>query len=179
MRAASAAPYGTTRSGEESPLPGPHLEGERHGQTAALVVSAVFVPGIRWLHVVQALMYVAAMVLCIRRSCWGHFIGIATAGVWNLLIAFASPIFADLIDHPAQPDLILQGLAWLANLAVVVGCVWGYVRLTTKSRWDIGRLLLTFVATTALLVGATALLAPDHLVAFTGALHPHWPWMRS
>jgi hypothetical protein len=145
----------------------------------ALVVSGVFVPQLRWLHVVQALMYVTAMLLSIRRSHWGHFIGASTAGLWNSLGMFASPLFAELIDHPAQPDLILQGLAWLANLAVVVGCVWGYVRLRTKSWWDLGRFMLTFVGTTAFLVGATALLAPDYLVAFTRALHPHWPWTHS
>jgi hypothetical protein len=145
----------------------------------ALAVSAVFVPEIRWLHVVQALMYVAAVLLSIRRSRWGHFLGASTAGLWNYLATFASPLFAEIIDHPARPDVILQGLAWLANLAVIVGCVWGYVRLTTKSRWDIGGFILTLVGTTAFLVGATAILAPDHLPAFTRARHPHWPWTRS
>jgi hypothetical protein len=144
----------------------------------ALAVSAVFVPEIRWLHVVQALMYVAAMLLSIQRSRWGYFIGASTAGLWNLLAAFASPLFAELIDYPTRPDLILQGLAWFANLAVIVGCGWGYARLTTKSRWDVGRFILTFVGTTAFLVGATAILAPGYLVAFTRALHPHWRWTR-
>src|SRR5258708_9206588 len=76
----------------------------------ALAVSAVFVPEIRWLHVVQALLYVAAMLLSIRRSRWGHFIGASTAGLWNALATFASPLFAELIDDPARPDLILSGL---------------------------------------------------------------------
>jgi len=145
----------------------------------ALAVSAVFVPEIRWLHVVQALLYVAAILLSFRRNRWGYFIGASTAGLWNLLAFFASPLFAEIIDHPAQADLILQGLAWLANFAVVVGSVWGYVRLKTKSNWDIGRFILTFAGTTALLVGATAILAPDYLVAFSRALHPHWPWTRA
>jgi hypothetical protein len=145
----------------------------------ALAVSAVFVPELRWLHVVQALMYVAAMLLSIRRSRWGYFIGACTAALWDALATFASPLFAELVDHTAQPDVILQGLAWLANVAVVVGCGWGYVRLTTKSSWDIAKLILTLVATTAFLVVATAILAPDYLAAFSRALHPHWPWTRS
>jgi hypothetical protein len=144
-----------------------------------LAISAVFVPEIRWLHVVQALMYVAAMFLCIRRSRWGYFTGITTAAVWIFLVAFASPLFLELMDHPARPDLLLQGLASLANLAIVIGCVLGYVRLTTKSRWDVGKLILTFVGTVAFLVGATAILASDYLVVFSRALHPHWPWIRS
>jgi hypothetical protein len=56
----------------------------------ALAVSAVFVPEIRWLHVVQALMYVVAMLLTIRRNRWGHYIGASTAGLWNYLATFAS-----------------------------------------------------------------------------------------
>src|SRR5258708_21788651 len=76
-----------------------------------LAVSAVFVPEIRWLHVAQALMYVAAMLLSIRRIRWGYFIGASTAALWNWLAMFASPLFAQLLDHVARPDLILQGPA--------------------------------------------------------------------
>ncbi len=144
-----------------------------------LAVSAVFVPAIRWLHVAQASMYVAAVLLSSRRSPWGHFVGASAAGLWNVLAMFASPLFVELIDHPTRPDLLLQGFAWLANLAVVVGSAWAYSRLTTKSRRDIGRLAIAFVGATAFLIGATAILAPDYLAALTRALHPHWPWTRS
>ena len=84
----------------------------------ALAVSAAFLPEIRWLHLVQSLLYVAAITLTIRRSRWGYFIGAATAGLWDMLALFASPLFAEILDHPGRPDLILQGLASVANLAV-------------------------------------------------------------
>jgi hypothetical protein len=64
-------------------------------------------------------------------------------GLWNVLAMFASPLFAELIDHPARPDLILPSFAWLGNLAVIVGCVWSYLKLTTRRRRDIARLMLT------------------------------------
>ena len=144
-----------------------------------LAVSAAFLPEIRWLHLLQSSLYVAVIMLTIRRSRWGYFIGASTAGLWDLLALFASPLFAEILDHPGRPDLILQGLASVANLAVVVGSVWGYRKLADKSRQDIGKLILTFVMTTGFLVAATAILAPDYLVAFTRALHPHWPWTRS
>ena len=145
----------------------------------ALIVSAVFVPALRWLHVVQASMYVAAILLSVRPSRWGYFIGASAAALWNVLTMFGSPLFADLIDHPARPDLVLQCLGWLGNLAIVIGSVVGYRRLTGKSARDIGRLVLSFVGATALLAAATAILAPDYLVHFAGVLHPHWPWNRS
>jgi len=145
----------------------------------ALTVSAIFVPEIRWLHLVQSSLYVAAITFSLRRSRWGYFIGASTAGFWDLLVLFASPLCAEILDQPTRPDLVLQGLASVANLAVVIGSVWGYRRLADKCREDIGRLILTFTVTTGLLIAATAILAPDYLVAFTRALHPHWPWTRS
>ena len=145
----------------------------------SLAVSAVFVPEIRWLHVAQASIYLSAIFLSLQPNRWGYFIGASAAGLWNAIAMFASPIFAELIDHPTRPDLILQGLAWVANLAVVVGSILGYRRLPTRSRRDIGRLVLAFLGTTAFLVAATAILAPDYLVAFTRVRHPHWPWTRS
>jgi len=139
-----------------------------------LAVSAVFVREIRWLHLAQASLYLTAILLSIRLNRWGYFIGASAAGLWNALAMFASPLFAELIENPARPDLILQVVAWLANLVVVVGSVLGYGRLPIKSRRDIGGLVVAFLGTTALLVAPTAILAPDYLVAFTRARHPHW-----
>src|SRR5262245_23790770 len=82
----------------------------------ALAVSAAFVPEIRWLHVAQASIYVVTILLSLRQNCWGYYIGISAAGFWSLVAMFGSPLFAELIEQPARPDLILQGMAWLANL---------------------------------------------------------------
>ena len=145
----------------------------------ALVASAVFLPELRALHATQAAMYVAAIVLSVQARRWGYFIGTSLAAFWNLLAMFGSPLFAELIAEPGRPDLILQALAWLGNLAVVVGSIVGYRRLSIKSPRDAGRFALAFLTTTALLVGATALLAPTYVSHLTGVLHPHWPWTRS
>lgn len=142
----------------------------------SLAVSAVFVPELRPLHATQAAMYVIAIVLSVRAPRWGYFIGVSLAGFWDLVAMFGSPLFAYLIAEPGRPDLILQALAWLANLAVVVGSIIGYRRLSVKSPRDAGRFALALLMTTALLVGATALLAPTYLSHLAGILHPHWPW---
>jgi len=144
----------------------------------ALAASAVFVPELRPLHATQAAMYVAAMVLSVRAPRWGYFIGTSLAAFWNLVAMFGSPLFAYLIAEPGRPDLILQALAWLANLAVIVGSIVGYRRLSIKSPRDAGSFAVAFLMTTALLVGATALLAPTYLSHLAGILHPHWPWTR-
>ncbi len=144
---------------------------------ASLAVSALFVRDIRALHVVQALMYVAVIVLSLRHNRWGYFLGASIAGFWNLTGLFGSVLFAELLAHPSRPDMVLQGLAWLANLAIVVGCVLGYRRLARAPN-DAGRFLLAFAASTGFLVAATAALAPAYLPNLAGLLHPHWPWVR-
>ena len=144
---------------------------------ASLSVSAIFVPEIRALHVVQALMYVVVILLALRRNRWGYFLGASIAGFWNLTALFGSVLFVELLAHPSRPDLVLQGLAWLANLAVVIGSILGYRRLATAPK-DAGRFALALVASTAFLIAATAALAPAYLPNLAGLLHPHWPWVR-
>jgi len=116
-----------------------------------------------------------------QRSCesMGLLHRCLAGGFWDLVAMFGSPLFAYLIAEPGRPDLILQGLAWPANLAVVVGSIIGYRRLSVKPPRDAGSFALVFLATTALLVGATALLAPTYVSHLAGILHPRWPWTRS
>jgi hypothetical protein len=144
-----------------------------------LAVSAAFLPEIRWLHGAQAAMYIAAIWLSIRRRPWGYFIGASAAAFWDWVALFGSPLFAEWIAQPARPELVLQALAWFANLAVVVGSVLGYRRLAVKSPRDVGSFAVAFLVTTAFLVAATALLAPTYVSHLAGVLHPHWPWTRS
>jgi hypothetical protein len=143
-----------------------------------LAVSAVFVAELRWLHFVQASMYVVVVILSSRQKPWGYFLGASVAGFWDVVALFGSPLFAEMFAN-FRPDLVIQGLAWLGNLAVVVGSVLGYRRLAVKSSRDAARFAFVFVASTAFLVGATALLAPSYLANLAGILHPHWPWVRA
>ncbi len=144
----------------------------------ALAVSAAFIPEIRLLHVVQAALYVATILLSLRRSRWGYFLGASIAGFWTIVALIGSPLFAELIAQPTRPDLVLQGLAWLANLAVVIGAILAYNKLPDRTLRDVVGLLLVFFGATAFLVTATAILAPEYLSHLAGVLHPHWPWSR-
>lgn len=143
----------------------------------ALTVSAVFVPELRGLHAAQAAMYLSAIYLSIRQDPWGYFIGASAAGFWDATALFGSPLFVELFSQ-WRSDSVLQGLAWLANLAIVVGSVLGYRRLGVRSRHDMARFAVALVGTTGFLVGATALLAPSYLSHLAWVLHPHWPWTR-
>ncbi|WP_114206329.1 hypothetical protein [Acidisarcina polymorpha] len=79
---------------------GAHLDGYRSAQAwivvgaglflLALLVSAVLDPELRVLHSLQALIYVAVIVLARRDSAWGYGAGFSIAVLWNLMSLFAT-----------------------------------------------------------------------------------------
>ena len=56
----------------------------------ALLLSAMVVPELRLLHLLQALIYVAVIALARRNSAWGFGAGFAVAIVWNALSLFVT-----------------------------------------------------------------------------------------
>jgi len=145
------------------------------GFILALAVSAVFDAELRGLHLVQASIYVATIVLSRRGNRWGYLLGISAAAFWNYLLLFASPLPARFLQHPLEPDLLLQGFAWLANTMVIAGGVQGLLRLPSRSWLDFGRLVVAFALATGTLAGGIALFSPQRLAILAQALHPHWP----
>jgi hypothetical protein len=140
----------------------------------ALAVSAIFDPGVRGLHVVQASIYVATIVLSRRGNRWGYFLGFSAAAFWNYVLLFVSPSPSRFMQHPTEPDLLVQGVAWIANALIIVGAVAAFLQLPKRSLADVGRLVVAFAAATGILAGGTAIFSPDRLAIFTQALHPHW-----
>jgi len=150
----------------------------------ALAVSAIWEADIRWLHFFQAWMYLATIALSWRRSRWGYFVGFSAAGLWDYTNIFATTFFWNGLQqvsrwiHTGQmhrPDLMIAVPAWLSNLLVVIGCVWGYYRLPRKSWEDAGKLLLTFALTTGFFALDMYLFQPRYLGIFPRLLHPHLP----
>ena len=149
-----------------------------------LALSAVFQADIRWLHFFQAWMYAATIVLALRHSRWGYFIGISAAGLWDYANLFTTSFFFNGIHqvslwietgHLNKVDQAIAVPAWFSNFAVVVGCLWAYSRLPRKSLGDIGRFLLTFALTTGFFALSMALFQPRYLSLFPRLLHPQWP----
>ena len=147
-----------------------------------LAFSAYWQADIRWLHFFQAWMYVAAIVLGLRRNRWGYFIGISAAGLWDYTNLFATSFFVNGLQqlsrwmhtgHLARPDLLIAVPAWFSNLLVVAGCLWGYGRLRGKMPSDAGRFLVAFALTTGFFAAAMALFQPRYLSIFPKLLHPH------
>lgn len=150
----------------------------------ALAVSAFWEADIRWLHFFQAWMYLLTILLSLRGSRWGHFIGISAAGLWDYSNLFATTFFFNGLQqlsqwihtgHLARPDLLIAVPAWFSNLLVVIGCVWAYSRQPTKPLGDIGRFLITCALTTGFFAADMAIFQPRYLGIFRRLLHPHLP----
>jgi hypothetical protein len=150
-----------------------------------LWLAAYFESDIRWLHFFQALMYVAAIWLSLRRSRWGYFIGLSAAGLWDYINLFVTTFFRNGLHWLAvwistgqlqHVDQIIAVPAWIGNLLVVVGSVCGYMQLPDKRRGDVGRFALAFVLTTGFLAAVIAICQPRFLPLFRGIFRPHLPW---
>ena len=150
----------------------------------ALALSAWWERDIRWLHFFQAWMYLATMVLSMRRNRWGYFIGIGVAGFWDYTNLFVTTFFINGLQqlsqwlgtgHMSRADLIIAVPAWLSNLLVAIGCLWAYARMPGKSLRDAGRLVAAVALTAGFFALDMVLFQPRYLPLFRAALHPHWP----
>jgi hypothetical protein len=149
-----------------------------------LALSAYWEADIRWLHFFQSWMYLAAMLLALRRNRWGYFIGIGAAAFWCYTNLFVTTFFLNGLQqlshwihtgHMRHADILIAVPAWFSNSLVVMGCLWAYARMPGKSLRDTGRLLLAVAATAGFFALDMALFQPRYLPLFRGALHPHWP----
>jgi hypothetical protein len=59
----------------------------------ALALSAVIIPQLLKLHLLQALIYLAVFVLTRRNSPWGYGIGVIVPTAWNCLNLFVTHLF--------------------------------------------------------------------------------------
>lgn len=154
------------------------------GFILVLAISAVWQADIRWLHFFQAWMYLATIVLALRQSRWGYFIGISAAGLWDYQTLFVISFFVNgLHELPRwfqtgqlhRPDQFIAVPGWFSNLLVVAGCLWAYSRLPEKRLADLARFAVIFIGTTGFFAIDMAIFQPRYLAIFPRLLHPHLP----
>ena len=104
----------------------------------ALTVAAVFVPQIRLLHVFQALIYVAVIVLTRRNSAWGFGAGVIIAVLWNGLQLFVTHLFQAgagqfwallRTGHVSRPDTLMVMVGGVSHFLLIIGCMAGFLQL--------------------------------------------------
>ena len=110
----------------------------------ALTVSAIVVPQLRLLHLLQALIYVAVVILAWRKSSWGFGAGVTIASFWNSLNLFVTHLmqagamaFWSFLDtgQVRRLDTMMVTLAGLAHFVLIVGCLIAFLDPRTDSKW--------------------------------------------
>ena len=95
----------------------------------ALVLSAVFDPRIRLLHALQALIYVAVIILTRRGSSWGFGAGCLIAAFWNYTNLFVTTFIRAGLEQLAtlihtgqlhRPDLVVAVVAAAGHFLMIV-----------------------------------------------------------
>jgi hypothetical protein len=123
----------------------------------ALFLSAVFDPRIRLLHMLQAFIYIAVIVLTRKTSAWGFGAGCIIALFWNYINLFVTTFFKAGLQQLSillqtgqlhRPDLLIAVIAVAAHFLLITACLAGFLRTRPGARaW--GR----FMAGGALAIG--------------------------
>jgi hypothetical protein len=109
----------------------------------ALFVSAVFEPSIRILHALQALIYVAVVILTRRNSPWGYGAGAVVAAFWNYVNLFVTTFISNGFDQLigflqtgqiARPDQFLAVIAATGHFVLIAACLIGFLETRPKAR---------------------------------------------
>jgi hypothetical protein len=111
-----------------------------------LALSAVIVPRLRLLHLFQAMIYVAVILLTRRNSPWGFGIGGIIPVAWNCLNLFVTHLFQagagqfwSLVrtGHVSRPDTLLVMIGGVAHFLLILACVAGFIQLRPrKKQWE-------------------------------------------
>lgn len=109
--------------------------------TLALLLSAVFDPSIRVLHTLQAMIYVAVILLVRRASAWGFGAGFFIAIFWNYTNLFVTTFvkvgWTALLafvhtGHLLRPDLLVAVLAAGGHFLMIAACLAGFLLLRPR-----------------------------------------------
>jgi hypothetical protein len=98
----------------------------------ALAISAFIIPQLRLLHLLQALIYVAIIVLARRNSPWGFGAGVVVPTAWNWLGLFITHLIQAGAEqlwlflrtgHVIRPDTLAVLLGGLAHFLLIIACI--------------------------------------------------------
>lgn len=151
------------------------------GFIVILALSAYWDRTIIWLHFLQALGYVAVIVLVMRHNKWGYFLGFSFAAFWNYVNLFVTSFFragleqAWYIFHTGtlpRPDLFISVPAVFVHFVMIFGGIVAYLRLREKSVGDAVRFIIAFAGSIAYFAADMALTQPRYLPIFARLFHP-------
>lgn len=140
--------------------------------TFILILSAVYDRSIRVLHTFQALIYVAVVILTLKRSAWGYGAGCFIAALWNwtniVHTTFISNGLHQLIrafqtGRVTRPDQLIAVFAATAHFAMIACCLVGYFRMKPKGPWEPVKFLAGGLIAVGYFAGMIFLFGPQYI----------------
>lgn len=111
----------------------------------ALTGSALIVPQLRLLHLLQAVIYVAVVILARRNSAWGFGAGCTVSVAWNSLNLFVTHLIqAGAVEiwsflrtgQVRRLDTMFVPLGGVGHFVLIAGCLAAFLELKTdKRKW--------------------------------------------
>jgi hypothetical protein len=144
---------------------------------AILALAAFFDPSIRVLHVFEALPYLLAAVLCLRRIKFGYVLGAVSGAFWLWTAGWLTTFIRNGFERVAvlartgavdRVDVLIAVPAALATGGLVLFSLLGYLALPRKSWRDLWLLLATLVLVPGFFVAIFLAFAPQYLGMFHG-----------
>ena len=146
---------------------------------AILAISAYWDPTIRMLHLFEAVPYLAAAWLCLRRVKIGYLLAIAgglfwlwVAGTRTTFVSNGFTLAGRLLrtGHLERPDVLIAAPAAIVTAGMALFGLWGYARVRNKSVADLGLFVASLVFVTGYFIAICAAFAPRFLQLFAGIL---------
>ena len=143
---------------------------------AILAIAACWDPTIRALHAFEAMPYLAAAALSLRRKKVGYLLGMASGLFWLWMAGTRTTFIRNGFErvgvllrggHVDRPDVLIAAPAACATGGLVLFCAWGYSRLGDRSWRDLGALAGLTAGVAAFFLAIFAAFAPRYLSMFS------------
>lgn len=145
------------------------------GFVCILAIAAYWDPTIRVLHTAEAIPYVLAAVLCLRRRIVGYALAVASGLFWLWLGAFLTTFVRNGFErvamlartgHLDRPDVLIAAPAAIFTGGLAICGAAGYLAHTPKRSRDILVFLGCLAGVAAFFLAIFALFAPRYLSMF-------------
>ena len=147
-----------------------------------LALAAYWDHTIIWLHLFQSFQYATIVALAARRNLWGYLFGIAVAAFWIYIAAFVTNFVQSGLQNleitvrtgvVTKPDQLIAVVAFASQLALLLACAAGYLRIALRPGSDWIRFLVSAGGAVSYLIVSFAVFQPRYLAMVPRLLHPH------
>lgn len=145
------------------------------GFVVILALAAYWDPTIRWLHTVEAVPYLLAAILCLRRSTYGYTLAVAGGVFWLWMGSFLTTFVRNGFErvamlastgHVDRPDILIAAPAAVFAGGLALSAAGAYSRHARKRPRDAAIFFGALTAIAVFFLTIFAIFAPRYLQMF-------------